>query len=124
MDEFDKQLRNPENSKVVVDAPINPGSLAAIKSVEQVAAEIARGEEIRESASADPLAGKLLNNGGGSIKMTGVASANIYAVGDRIYHKKHKEEATVKEISSSGKLRVRWASGEKSWVRPENIVKL
>src|SRR6266705_6519940 len=112
MDQYDQQLRDPENAnKPVVIAPIPQGSLASINSVDQIEAQMNRAEEVKAEAASDPTYNALVNrqemqfmqNPRGRRDPSLKLSAML-AVGDTVYHKKHKKEAKVREIGRDGRI--------------------
>lgn len=120
MDELiaNKMLHNPDNGKdtIVLQAPA--GSFATIKDADQLQLVIERGSSALEGARVDPVAPEVM-----------ISRASVYAStklikGSKVYHKKRKMEGTVREIGTDGRIRLKFANGEKHWVNASNLVRI
>jgi hypothetical protein len=129
----DAMLRNPDNGKDTVQSNPPESSFGATASFDQFANMIqaSRASRIAELQAHD---GSMPDFRVDLVDRSHIADskplfkpailAAAYHEGDKIYHKKHKEEAYVRKIGSDGRIQVKWRNGEKSWVKPDNIVKL
>lgn len=135
----DPQLSNPDNGKVVTKLPIPHESLAAIAysdtdaALGMIEAAQAHAEEVKREAASDPTSGygSMLNTEDmhrmqdpRGMRDPRMKASAMFAAGDRVYHKKHREEAIVRQVGNDGRIKVKWSNGEKTWVKAENIVRL
>jgi hypothetical protein len=133
---FGPELTNPDNEKTEIKSPPQAYSFGSMMdrsgviSIDKV--ESLRGRPI-EDVEGNPITphpgGVLLEQQISALAtMTpgqgGRQSILAYKSGDTVYVKSYKEEAIVRRVGVDGRIRVKFANGDKCWVKLANIVKL
>lgn len=112
-----------------------PSSAIGARSNKEI---IAEANAAKDYSPDDPIAGRILtdedvpgfydNTRPSKLKITGtidpVFSKSGFTIGDRIYHKKLKEEGKVVDLLASGSVIVKLDNGKKGITAAANLVKL
>jgi hypothetical protein len=138
LDQYDAQMRNPENSKETIVSPAPAYSFASIDSMDKLNSlahrpvEDAEGNSVRVNARSTPIEQSIVALASMKpMNRNQVTGQVAFVPGDKVYHKTRKKEARVLESAGKdGKVFVELsaAKGEKVPVRvhvkAENLVKI